>query len=248
MISADGWELIWLTVVFLLGGIVKGVIALGLPLVTVPLLSQVFPVPVAITLSLVSVLASSVVQVYASRRARAILRQIWLLIVPLAVTIPLAARLAEMIEPSTLYVAIGIFIEVMVILQWVSVRVALPKRGRSLALGIGGTVSGILGGITSFYSFPSVQLLVSLRLTSSEFVFATNAMFLAGSTSLGLTLNAQGLFTQENVALSLWALAPLMFGLAVGQRIRDRVSQETFRKLVLLMLAGSGVSLIHRGL
>lgn len=69
MFGVGGVELAYLTAVFLLGGFVKGVISFGLPLVTVPLLSQIFPVPVAITLTLVSVLVSSVVQAYLCRRA-----------------------------------------------------------------------------------------------------------------------------------------------------------------------------------
>lgn len=246
--DGSGWELAWLGFVFVLGGLVKGVIAFGLPLVTVPLLSQAFPVPTAIALSLVSVLASSVVQVHACRHARSVIRQVWPMIVPLALAIPVSARLASRVRPETLHVAIGVFIVILVVVQWASVHATLPLRRRSLALAAGGAVSGLFGGVTSFYSFPSVQLLVSMRLSPAEFVFATNAMFLAGSTSLGLSLNAQGIFTNEIFVLSLWALAPLMLGLAVGQRLRDRVPHEAFRRLVLAMLAATGVSLILRGL
>lgn len=246
--SAGVGEIAWLTATFLLGGLVKGVISFGLPLVTVPLLSQIYPVPEAIALSLVSVLASSVVQVWSCRHAHPVLRRVWPLIVPLALAIPASARLAGMVAPRTLYLAIGVFIELLVLVQWASVRATLPQRGRSLALATGGMLSGLFGGITSFYSFPSVQMLVSLGLTSAEFTFATNAMFLVGSTSLGLSLGAQGQFTHETMALSLWALAPLMLGLAAGQRIRDRVEHETFRRLVLVMLVATGVSLIRRGL
>ncbi|MBW7850797.1 MAG: sulfite exporter TauE/SafE family protein [Rhodospirillales bacterium] len=248
MFGVGGVELAYLTAVFLLGGFVKGVISFGLPLVTVPLLSQIFPVPVAITLTLVSVLVSSVVQAYLCRRAYPILRQVWPLILPIGATIPVAALAAGTVDPTTLNLAIGVFIEVLVAVQWIGMRSAPPRRHRGLVLAAGGVLSGVFGGVTSFYSFPSVQMLVGMKLNRTEFALSTNVMFLVGSGSLAYSMSALGLYTRTNVALSLWGLVPLLAGLAAGQILRDRIPQETFRKMVLVMLALTGVSLIHRGL
>lgn len=243
-----GWPAVaFVTAVFLLGGLVKGVIAFGLPLVTVPLLSQIFPVPVAIAVSLVSVVASSLVQAFLCRQALPVLRRVWPLILGLGATIPLSAQIAGAFDPRALDILIGVFIEALVAMQWLGLRPPLPAGNRRVALATGGALSGVFGGLTSFYSFPSVQILLSLGLTSLEFAFATNVMFLVGSASLGGSLGSRGVFTADIVPIALWALVPLMLGLLIGQSLRGRIPQEGFRRLVLLMLAATGASLIHRG-
>lgn len=160
----------------------------------------------------------------------------------------MAALAAGTVDPTTLNLAIGVFIEVLVAVQWIGMRSAPPRRHRGLVLAAGGVLSGVFGGVTSFYSFPSVQMLVGMKLNRTEFALSTNVMFLVGSGSLAYSMSALGLYTRTNVALSLWGLVPLLAGLAAGQILRDRIPQETFRKMVLVMLALTGVSLIHRGL
>lgn len=49
---------------FVLGGLVKGTLGVGLPLVVVPLLSLVLPSPTAIALVSVPVVASNILQVW----------------------------------------------------------------------------------------------------------------------------------------------------------------------------------------
>lgn len=246
--GVDGFEIAYLTGVFLLGGLVKGVISFGLPLITVPLLSQVLPLPLAIALTVIAVLSTSLVQAYLSRRAYPVLRQVWPMILSLGITIPISARAAGSINPATLVLVVGVFIEVLVVVQWFGIRAAMPQRHRAWVLTLGGIVSGGFGGLTSFYSFPSIQMMVSLRLTADQFAFANNVMFLVGSSSLGLSLGSMGQFTDTAVVLSLWALVPLMLGLAIGQGLRGRIPAEVFRKIVLLVLAATGLSLILRSL
>src|SRR3546814_12236097 len=88
LFGVEPYLLAYILAVFLLAGIVKGVVAFGLPLVTIPLLSLTMPVPHAIVLSLLPVLCSNVAQAYMCRRGLPALRLIWPLLVPLVITVP----------------------------------------------------------------------------------------------------------------------------------------------------------------
>ena len=50
------------------------------------------------------------------------------------------------------------------------------------------------------------------------------------------------------IYLSVYACIPGMIGIRIGEIIRDRINQETFRKAMLVMLFLIGLNLIRRAL
>ncbi len=55
-----------------------------------------------------------------------------------------------------------------------------------------------------------------------------------------------GILTGEVAPLSLLASVPAFAGMWAGQRIRGRIDQETFRKVLLITLFVIGLNLIRR--
>lgn len=109
-----------------------------------------------------------------------------------------------------------------------------------------GLLSGLSGSLTSIYSFPCLQLLVSLRLPKNEFVFIIGVFLLCGYTGLWTGLALAG-FPSPSIAIdAIWVIVPGFFGLMIGNRMRDRLTAETFRKLVNIALGIAGISLMLR--
>src|SRR6266851_4931839 len=100
--------LIALFVVFVFGGLVKGVTGVGLPLVLVPLATQFVDVPVAVALVSVSMVATNIQQTAEGGGAAAAVRQLWPIVIPLAIGVVLGTHLLISIDRRTLNLVVGI--------------------------------------------------------------------------------------------------------------------------------------------
>jgi uncharacterized membrane protein YfcA len=107
-----------------------------------------------------------------------------------------------------------------------------------------GMLSGVSGSLTSIYSFPSLQLMVSLRLPKNEFVFVIGVYLLCGYTSIWAGLAVAGFPTPAIALDAIWVLIPGAIGLFAGNNIRNRLSADAFRRLVNIALAIAGISLV----
>ncbi len=239
--------MIAMTATFLLAGVVKGAVGFGVPFITVPLLTQLVPVPTAAALSILPIITSNVVQAAQTRDAVGVMRRLWPLFLTLPVTLAASVRLIAALDARVLSLLIGVLVEVFVLLQLTGGLPPLPPRARVPLLVLSGMMAGVLGGATSFYSFPSLQVFLALRLTPREFVFATSAMFVLGSLVLGTGFAALGLLDGPELAVSVAALAPLLVGLQLGQALARRLSAAWFHRAVLALMALMGASMIARG-
>lgn len=234
--------------IFFLAGLVKGTVAFGLPLVAVPLLAQLMPLPTAAALSILPIIASNLVQAVQTRRAAGVLRRLWPLFLALPVTLAVSVRLIAALDAKVLSLLVGALVEIFVLLQLTGRMPAISPKAERPVLALSGVAAGVLGGATSFYAFPSLQVFLAMRLAPLEFVFATSAMFVVGSLVLGAGFAALGLLRGNELVASLAALAPLLLGLQIGQALRRRLSIPAFRVFVLAFLALTGASMIWRGL
>ena len=240
--------LIYILFVFLIAGVVKGVIAFGLPLITIPMLSVAMPVPHAITLSLLPVISSNIAQAYMCRRGLPTLRSIWPLLLTLVITVPVSAHYAVLLEERTLYAIAGGAIEVLVLTQLLGFRPDIKPQYRQPALLISGFLTGMVGGATSFFGFPAIQVFLTLNLGITEFALATSVTFLLGSIALGLTFGTAGHISGPDIHLSVAAVIPLLLGLVAGHRLSSKISPALFRRIALLILLATGLYLLNRGL
>ena len=87
----------WGVLAFVLGGLVKGTMGVGLPLVVVPLLSLLLPSPTAIALVSVPVVMSNLVQTWqatpATRQAKRFTPLIVCMVLATVVTVPMTLAL-----------------------------------------------------------------------------------------------------------------------------------------------------------
>lgn len=234
--------------ILLLGGGVKGVIGLGLPLISVPLLAYLMPVPAAISVLAAPVLVANTYQALKGGLLLGALRRFWPLLVSLTLGVALGAQLLIALEERTLYLVLGVMVVLLALVNLFGPNLSLDpayERPAGFAVGLG---SGVLGGVSSFLGPPVVLYLVSLHLTKDLFVVAIALVFLLGGLPLYGTLAWSGMLGWDEALLSLFAVLPVMLGLFGGQQLRRIVPQRRFHQLVLLVLVVVGISLVRRGL
>jgi uncharacterized protein len=96
-----------------------------------------------------------------------------------------------------------------------------------------GTVSGIMGGISSLTGPIIITYLTALGLPRETFVRTISIIYLSGSIPLYFALAVAGRFGFAEFLLSVLAMMPVFLGMAVGKRIRGRLSEVWFRRVLL---------------
>lgn len=237
-----------MTLVLVLAGMTKGVLGVGLPLVAVPLLSQIVPVPLAIMTLAVSTVVSNGFQAFQGGNIVAVLRRFWTLFLPLVAALFGGARLLVDLDARMLGFILGTVLLVFTALSQFPRLLQIEVRHERVASPLIGLVSGLLGGVSSFYGPPILMYLVALRLPKDFFISAVSVALFLGALPLVISLMVYGMMGRDELILSCVSALPVLMGLLIGQVIQRRMPQEAFRKGLLVILVSTGGSLILRAL
>ena len=119
------------------------------------------------------------------------------------------------------------------------------KNIKSIIL-LSGIASGALGTMSSFYAFPSVQVMIGMKLKREEFVFIVGFFLATGSIGLWLGILANGFSVTNNLPASALLIIPSVIGMALGNKIRNRLRKGWFTGVIRAMLILMGIFLIFK--
>ena len=232
--------------IFIFAGIVKGFLGIGLPAAAMGLLTLIFPPTEAISLLWLPILFSNMFQFGRARNKREIAVTYKWFAAAIFISIFLTSLFINDYPTALLTVAIGVAMVVfsMNLLFGLSLPVG-PGRGWQVGVGI---VSGVLGGLSSIWSPPVAMYLMARNTPKDMFIGATGFLFLAGCLPLGAGLVISGLITGPVIVKSLLGLLMTLIGFRIGEILRERISQDRFRQVVLVAFLIMGGRLITTGL
>src|SRR5690606_26164262 len=125
-------------------------------------------------------------------------------------------------------------------------RLRLPAAAETWAGPLAGAANGILTGMTGSFVVPGVAYLQAIGLPRDALVQAMGLVFTVSSLALTLALSGRGLLSWQLGGLSLAGLLPALAGLWLGQRLRRRLPEERFRRVLLLALLLLGLWMVLR--
>lgn len=150
-----------------------------------------------------------------------------------------------LVSDSVLRITLGV---VVILAAIVLSRGFVLKDGKHGFDWLMGFLSGVLSTSTSTNGPPLVFVLQARGLSPESFRSTINTIFsFANIGALALFVASGKLNTHDALAAFL-ALPALFVSLKIGYSLRPRVSSEFFRKLVLIMLVLSGMSLLAKAL
>jgi uncharacterized membrane protein YfcA len=233
---------------FLAGGIVKGVISIGLPLVALPLLLLVVDVKTAIALMMVSLIVSNLLQALEGPGTMKVLRRFAPLIIPLVVGTLIGTTLFAILSQRTLELTIGPAVIVFTIASYLHPNLSIPPQSERWLGPLIGFGSGVIGGMTTFFGPILAAYVVGLGLTRDAFVKSISLIYVCASSSLLAGGVTHGYAGPKLLIFSALAMVPVYLGMSLGRIIRKRTDPERFRLLVLVVVCLSGANMIRLGL
>ena len=233
---------------FLLAGTVKGVIGLGLPTVSLAILTVLIDIPSAMALLLVPSFVTNFYQALVGGHGLMILRRLWPFMLMATATVWLGATALTRIDLSLLSTLLGLLITTYGAISLAGMRPAV-RSSREVWLGpVAGAVNGILTGMTGSFVVPGVMFLQAIGLARDQLVQAMGILFTLSTLALGVVLEANSLLTLDQGQMSAAALVPALVGMVIGQRIRQLLSEQLFRRVVFTALLFLGLYIIANGI
>jgi uncharacterized protein len=234
--------------VLVFGGVVKGSIGVGLPLMSVPLLTQFIDLPVAMGLLTVPLFATNVGQAFEGGHTAAALGRLWPVMVALVLGTFVGVHLLVTIDRELLYRVVGAVFVALAIGMRLLPRLRLGAAAERWTGPPIAVVAGVLGGLSGAFGPPLTLYLVGLGLAPDEFIKYVAILFTAATLALMLALGGVGSLSGLDFLVSTAAMAPVWVGMVLGRWLRTRVSPAVFRDTVLTVLVLGGLALLRRGL
>jgi len=233
---------------FLLAGLVKGVIGLGLPTISLALLTAALGLPQAMALLLVPSFVTNLWQAMAGGEGRAILGRLWRFLAMAGLTVWLGAAALTRLDLALLSALLGLLLVVYALASLSGWRLAV-RRSQEPWLGpLLGTVNGVLTGMTGSFVVPGVLYLQALGLPRDMLIQAMGILFTVSTAALALALGTNRLLSAELGLVSSAAVVPAILGMILGQRLRHGLSERRFRTVFFLALLALGSYIILRSL
>lgn len=233
--------------IFLIAGLVKGVIGLGLPTVSLAALSVVVELPVAVLLMVIPSAVTNLWQALDGPHFAELMRRFWLMLLASAVGVWFAYGLLLIANPKAMTGMLGVILCVYAAISLYRGRL-IPRVSReSIVSPVVGLTTGALAGATGSLVMPMVPYLQALDLERDALVQMMGISFTVSTIAIGAAIVDHGGYDDQQVLLSLAALAPAMIGMKLGQLLRRRFSELVFRRCLFIGLLIIGIRLIWKG-
>ena len=208
----DFFEPGFIIVTFVLAGMVKGVVGLGLPTVSLALITVVIDLPTAMAFML---LAGAMVWV--------------------------GAGVLNRVSLDWLASLLGLLLAIYSLTSLMGRSFSLDQRRQRWVGPAAGAFNGVLTGMTGSFVVPGVLYLQSVGFNRDQLIQAMGMLFTISTVALAISLQSNGLLSGELGLASILAVIPAIAGMAFGVRIRKILSEQGFRNVFfvsLLVLGG----------
>ena len=188
---------------FLLAGFVKGMIGMGLPTVSVGVLSIVMPPAQAAALVVAPSLVTNVWQSIAGPSLGPLLRRLWSMLTGVALGIWFGASLLTG-NTKAATIALGVLLIVYSVLGLFAVRIAVSKSAEPWLSPFIGVITGLVTGATGIFVIPAVPYLQALEMHRDDLVQALGLSFMISTIVLAIVLARAGIFHLSVAGCLFW--------------------------------------------
>lgn len=234
----------------LLAGIIKGAIGFAMPLVMVSGISSLVDPKLALAAIIMPIVVSNIWQTFRAGWTAAVeaARDFWRYVVVVCVTIFAVAQLVPIIPTRMFYLVLGVPVVTLSMIQLLGVRFSIEEEQRRWAEWLAGIVSGVFGGLAGTWGPTTVLYLLAINTPKTRQIVIQGVLYGVGSVSLLFAHLQSGILNAASAPLSIALVVPAMLGMWFGFQIHDRLDQDRFRQITLIVLVIAGLNLLRRGL
>ena len=228
---------------FVVAGVAKGAIGMGMPPIAIGLMSLAVPLESAIAIMVLPTMVTNLWQAgYGGGFGRLRRRFGGMAMTAMIGILAVGLLLSDLGSPGTAG-WVGVLLVLYSIIALTPYRPRVPRSAEWWANPVIGLVSGAVAGSTGVAAVPFLPYMQSLDMNRHDLVQALGIMFLFITGMLAVSLALHGAYHITNSIAGVAAVAPTMVGVWLGQHARRRLSAETFRRVFIFGMLGVGLHL-----
>lgn len=244
--AAPHWILIALVTSLFVAGVLKGVIGVGMPIVALPLVSMFIDVRASVMLLSMPLMLSNIPQALEGGACRDCLCRLVPVFAGMIPGIFVGVRVLLTIEAAIANVIAGVVVIGVAALTLLAPKLQIKGRSQAPLGALSGFLGGVLGGLAAMPGPLVFTYLLAKGLRGRSFTKEASMFLVISAALLAAILTASTNFDPSDVAISSLAVVPVVAGMVFGQKLRDVIPAETFKKLVLVAVLVSGMELLRK--
>lgn len=236
---------------FVLAGLIKGVIGLGLPTIAMGLLGVFMAPAQAATLLIVPSLVTNVQQMLNGGALRSLLRRLWSMQAAVVIGTLWAPVSLATLDVRLASAGLGTALIAYAALGLASIRFSVSARAQHWVSPLVGLITGAISAATGVFVVPAAPYLQGLGLSKDELVQALGLSFTVSTVALSLRLAFDGSLMFSTTTLGWGLIMPLLaalLGMAIGQKLRGKLGEAAFKRVFFVGLLLVGLHLLFKGL
>ncbi len=218
---------------------------MGLPIVSITLLSLYTSPRLAMMLIIIPTLFTNFLQYYRSADKVDMILSNKYLLVSLFVCTFIFSYFSFSLEQKTLSFLLSLMIFTFIIYRATGFSLSLGRGFDKILQVVSGAIIGTAAGFTHVWA-PTIAVLLLIRKSNKDqFVGLTGLYIFVGSLGLFSTHYFFDLLDIKTFIFSALMVIPSMFGFLIGEKIRSFIPEKLFEKFLLFFLLISSIKLLN---
>ena len=232
-----------------IAGVIKGMVGFGMPMVMISGLSTFLSPELALAGLIMPTVVANVMQALRQGPQAAVqsIKRFRVFLIAGFFMLVLSAQLLRFVSPDVMLLMIGLIVVVFSSAQLFGVRLQLAAPSSRIEAGVG-IFAGFIGGMSGIWGPPTVMYLTALGTEKKEQIRVQGVIYGLGALTLVGAHFGSGILRADTFVFSLAMVPPAIVGMWIGGKVQDRIDQETFRKVTLIVLTIAALNLVRRAL
>ena len=249
MISTyDNTTIMIIIVVFILAGFTKGLVGLGLPPVVLGLLTAFIGIHPAMSMVVLPSLVTNTYQAVSGGNAFTLSKKLFIFYFSATFFVIAGCLLATQINTNYTSIILGLLLGLYGIGGLLNIRISFGDPKNKFIQLLLGTSNGIFTGLTGSSAVPGVFFLQSMKLSKEQLIQGMGILFTLSSITLAIGLYITNIFSISSGLMSLLALIPAIFGMIIGSKVRQKISNYVFTRILFCSLCLLGIYIISNNI
>ncbi|MBF0278280.1 MAG: sulfite exporter TauE/SafE family protein [SAR324 cluster bacterium] len=238
--------IVFVIATFFISAFLKGITGLGFSTICLPILTFMIDLKSSIPLVILPSISSNILVMLNAGNFSVAAKRFWKMYLSAIPGLILGLWVLNSVNSSSARAFLGVVLLIYTIWALSRSEFVLSARTASCLTIPVGTLTGFVNGVTGSQMIPILPYLLSLKLEKNLFVQSINISFTLSSLVMLIGLGGLGLLDQQTLFLAGGGIIPVAIGIKLGGKIRKHITDEIFRKLVLIFLILVAFSLIAR--
>ena len=244
----DPIQLASVAAIFVVAGAVKGVIGLGLPTLSIGLMGAWLPIEQAAAILILPAFLTNVWQMWNGDALTSLIQRLWPMLCGIVFGTVVAAGFIIGADGWLATAILGTILAAYAVFGLIGAEFRVSPGAEPVIGPLTGLATGLINGATAIFVLPALPYLQGLRLGKDELIQAIGITACVSIAALALGLGMNDSLGSDALVPGVTALLAAFAGMGLGQKVRSKLSVETFRRWIYIGLFALGCAMVVRAL